>query len=71
MNQQKGEEKRKPGFTRPFSLLQIYQLRKATFWSDEWGAPQATERTRRNFILRSFRSIFFEPEIIGIAALGK
>src|SRR5436190_4872150 len=23
-----------------FSLLQIYQLRKAIFWSDEWGAPQ-------------------------------
>ena len=40
MNQEKGEEKRKLGFTRPFSLLQIYQLRKAIFWSDEWGAPQ-------------------------------
>lgn len=39
MNQEKGEEKRKPGFSRPFSLLQIYQLRKAIFWSDEWGAP--------------------------------
>jgi hypothetical protein len=40
MNQEKGEEKRKHGFTRSFSLLQIYQLRTATFWSDEWGAPQ-------------------------------
>jgi hypothetical protein len=41
MNMEKGEEKRKLGFTRPFSLLQIYQLRNAIFWSDEWGAPQA------------------------------
>lgn len=41
MNQEKGEEKRKPGFSRPFSLLQIYQLRKAIFWSDEWGAPHS------------------------------
>jgi hypothetical protein len=40
MNQEKGEEKRKLGITRPFSLLQIHQLRKAIFWSDEWGAPQ-------------------------------
>ena len=44
MNQEKGEEKSQPGFTRPFSLLQIYQLRKAIFWSDEWGAPQLANR---------------------------
>ncbi len=41
MNLKKGEEKRKLGFTRPFSLLQIYQLTKAIFWSDEWGAPHS------------------------------
>ena len=40
MNQENGEEKRPPGFNRPFSLLLIYQLRKAILWSDEWGAPQ-------------------------------
>lgn len=43
MNQEKGEEKRKLEFNGPFSLLQIFQLRTATFWSDEWGAPHASK----------------------------
>jgi hypothetical protein len=38
MNPKKGGEK-KARVNRPFSLLQIYQLKTATFWSDEWGAP--------------------------------
>ena len=47
MNQENGEEKRKPGFTRPFSLLHIHQLRKAIFWSDKRGAPQSSGRKGR------------------------
>ncbi len=41
MNQENGEEKREPGLTRTFSLFPIYQLKKVTFWSDEWGAPHS------------------------------
>lgn len=46
MNQKKGRRKASLGFTRLFSLLQIYQLRKAIFWSDEWGAPHPAERNQ-------------------------
>ena len=50
MNQENGEEKRPPGFNRPFSLLLIYQLTKAILWSDEWGAPQGSSVARRSLV---------------------